>query len=42
MTHFIGIVENLIKDNDLRFQLDKANARIKELEMDNLNLRMYG
>ena len=43
LTHFIGIVENLIKDNDLRFQLDKANARIKELEMENLNLRMkYG
>ena len=46
LTHFIGVVENLIKDNDLRLQLDKANARIKELEfveMENLNLRMkYG
>lgn len=40
LNHFIGIVENLIKDNDLRLQLDKANARIKELEMENLNLRM--
>jgi len=43
LTHFIGVVENLIKDNDLRLQLDKAIARIKELEMENLNLRMkYG
>ena len=43
LTHFIGIVENLIKDNDLRFQLDKANMRIKELEIENIQLRMkYG
>lgn len=40
LTHFIGVVKNLIKDNDLRLQLDKANARIKELELENLNLRM--
>jgi hypothetical protein len=35
--------ENCEDDENLRLQLDKANARIKELEMENLNLRMkYG
>ena len=35
--------ENCEDDENLRLQLDKANVRIKELEMENLNLRMkYG
>jgi hypothetical protein len=33
------MVGNLLVDNDLRLQLDKALLRVKELELENMKLK---
>ena len=47
LSNFIDIVENLVRDNDLRYQLDQMTLRendlrlrIKDLEIELLNLRI--
>jgi len=40
LSNFIEMVENLVRDNDLRFQLDQMTLRVKDLEIELLNLRI--
>lgn len=40
LSHFIEMVGNLVRDNDLRFQLDQMTLRVKDLEIELLNLRI--
>ena len=40
LSNFIDIVGNLVRDNDLRFQLDQMTLRVKDLEIELLNLRI--
>ena len=40
LSNFIEMVGNLIRDNDLRFQLDQMTLRVKDLEIELLNLRI--
>ena len=40
LENFIEIVANMLNEHDLKFQLDNLRARCKELEIENLNLRL--
>ena len=40
LENFIEIVTNMLNEHDLKFQLDNLRARYKELEIENLNLRL--
>ena len=40
LKNFIEIIGNLLNEHDLKFQLDNLRARYKELEIENLKLRL--
>jgi len=40
LKNFIEIVSNMLNEHDLKFQLDNLRARYKELEIENLKLRL--
>jgi len=40
LENFIEIVANMLNEHDLKFQLDNLRARYKELEIENLNLKL--